>query len=94
MREPASQVHHLGRMMHGVEPPQQRHRVKEPVDRVLREVGDDENLDELHDVRLRRDRRLDRRVHRPAEEHGRGHQRQQDCHLHQQVAHREMGQNQ
>ena len=44
-------VHLLRRMMHGVKPPQRRDRVERAMHPVLREVGHEQQRDELHDGR-------------------------------------------
>ena len=78
------------RVVDGVKAPEQGHLVKEPVDGVLSEIGDQEDLAELQDPGLAGEPILQSRAHRPAEEDRRGHQGQEHRGLDTQMAHREV----
>ena len=78
------------RVMDRVKPPERGHRVKEPMRRVLAEVGDDHHLDKLQRQRLRLDGLMQPGAAGRRRDHGCRHHRQQRRDLDQQVADEEM----
>ena len=83
-------VHLLDRVVHLVEPPQERHVVRRSMRPVLREVGEEHGLEKLWQRRLARDRRLHRRVHQPLQRDGTDRERNDQARADEHVVHDEV----